>query len=83
MAGMLSLARRGRPSLTMERGRGDRASTVSFPGTGGAEGDDDADLEEGGDAGVLGVASPQDSREAPTASAATAVRSTRRPTASQ
>jgi hypothetical protein len=76
MAGMLSLARRGRPSLTVERG--DRASTVSFPGAGGADRDDDGDLDEGGDGGVLVVGSLQESREAATVSVATAGRSTLR-----
>lgn len=79
MAGMLNLARRGRPSLTMERG--DRASTVPFSGAGGADRDDDGDLDEGGDSGVLVVASLQETREAAAASAATAVRSTLRATA--
>ena len=79
MAGMLNLARRGRPSLTVVRG--DRASTVSFSGAGGADGDDDGDLDEGGDGGDLVVASLQETREAAAVSAATAVRSTLRATA--
>jgi hypothetical protein len=77
---MLNLARRGAPSLMMERG--DRASTVPFSGVGGAGGVDDGDREMGGDGGVLVVASLQESREAAAASAATAVRSTLRATAS-
>ena len=76
MAGMLSLARRGRPSLTVERG--DRASTVSFPGADGADRVDDGDLDEGGDGGVLVVGSLQESREVAAVSVATPVRSTLR-----
>ena len=79
MAGMLNLARRGRPSLTMERG--DRASTVPFSGAGGADRDDDAERDEGGARPLLVVASLPETREAPAASAATAVRSTLRATA--
>jgi hypothetical protein len=76
MAGMLSLARRGRPSLTVERG--DRASTVSFPGAGGADWDDEGVLDEGGDGDVLVVGSLQESREVAAVSVATAVRITLR-----